>query len=158
MHYYDNRPHPHINIPPGARPPVNPSVEAYTPYAFEDLPPGFIPNPWDMNTPSSSSAYSPRYNPYTDSFDSPSRPHSRTRSAFEPPSEYLAFPEPSIYRTSSQRVIPSSPYHPLHRNSKSDAHISSPIGPSDYSPPTPVRGGSPASSYQSPEEVWWSSS
>lgn len=156
MYYYDNRPHPYINIPPGARPPVNSPPEAYAPYAFEDLPPGFVPHPWEMNVLSSSSAHSPRYFPYPDSaFDSPSRPHSRTRSVFETPSEYLAFPEAPLYRTSSQsqRVIPSPSHQSLQRNSRSEAYIPRPISPSDYSPPSPVHGGSPASSFQSLEEV-----
>ena len=145
---YNNRPHPYVNtgaIPPGARRPANPSpAEAYAPYAFELSPPG---DTWDYEASAPYTAR-PSYYGNGNGLDIPPRPRSRTRSVFEPPTEYLAFPEPQIYRSSSQRVSPTS-HRPIHRSSKSDT---GPVDMRDLSV-SPTRGASPASSYYPNDDV-----
>jgi hypothetical protein len=154
---HNNRPHPHVYtgpISPDGRPPFSPSpVHAYTPYAFEvDPPGGYMANPWDDDT-EPNTAHPSHFSNGSD-LDMPARPRSRTRSVFEPPTEYLAFPEPQIYRSSSQRVTSTS-YHPLHRNSKSDT---GPLSPGETRDSVPLsslaRGASPASSYYPNDEVY----
>jgi RHO1 GDP-GTP exchange protein 1/2 len=168
MQHY-NRPHPHVNtgpLPPGARQPVNPSpIEAYAPYAFEvDPPVGYMANPWDSDDSALNTAHPSHYGNDPSHYgngvelDLPPRSRSRTRSVFEQPTEYLAFPEPQIYRSSSQRVTPSSqrlspsPHRPLHRNSKSDVGPS-PVEMRDSPLSPPTRGASPASIYYPNDEV-----
>ncbi|KAH7884721.1 hypothetical protein F5I97DRAFT_1929559 [Phlebopus sp. FC_14] len=144
----NNRPHPHVAIPPGARPPVNPSspsAELYSPYAFELGPPadGLLTT-WDTPTA--------RYRP--NRLDAPPRSRSRTRSAYEPVPPTIAFPEPEIYRSASQR----SSLHPYqHRSSRSDSgHPSRPpeYEYDDATPPyMPATPGS-TSSFNLPSEVF----
>jgi hypothetical protein len=153
---HNNRPHPHVNtgpIPLGTRFVVNPSPpDEYPPYAFEVDPPGAdLINHWDDDTSAPSTAH-PSYYGTSDALDIPPRPRSRTRSVFEPPTEYLAFPEPQIYRSSSQRASPT-PYHPRHRNSKSDTRSLTPVETGDLPLSSPMRGASPASSYYPTDEV-----
>jgi RHO1 GDP-GTP exchange protein 1/2 len=141
--HYNNRPHPHVDtgpIAPGTIFHVDPSpTNAYAPYAFEvDPPAGYMSDPWDDGASAPNTAYASYYG-NGDSLDLPPRPRSRTRSVFEPPTEYLAFPEPQIYRSSSQRVSPT-PYHPLHRNSKSD---SGPLAPPELTRSSLTRAASP---------------
>lgn len=117
MQNYRQNNRPHVTIPPGARPPVNPSPAAvYSPYAFEVTPPNhpqsdFI-NPWDENaTPVTAR---PR--------DLPPRSRTRTASVFESGSGVMAFPEPELYRSSSQRstLSPNVGHNLRHRASNSD--------------------------------------
>lgn len=111
------RPHPYVTIPPGAAPAANssPSVHettlspinlwadrrrSYTPY-----------------TPTASSSYPGQ----RISLDVPGRPPSRASSAYEEPTR-IAFPEPQLYRSSSQRSIHrfhGSAYN--HRGTKSES-------------------------------------
>ena len=130
MQYNSNskRPHPQVNIPPSARPPVNPPlVEQYAPYTFEVTP---APNPLDdYNYSASTSHLTPQQNNNMNGFELErprSRASARTRSVFERPTEYLAFPEPQLYRSSSSRASPSTSPFPVHRNSRSDAGPSQP--------------------------------
>ncbi|KIM84853.1 hypothetical protein PILCRDRAFT_817654 [Piloderma croceum F 1598] len=154
---HNNRPHPYVYtgpISPDERPPFGPSpVHAYTPYAFEVDPSGgyHMANPWDNDTTEPNTAHPSHFSNSSD-LDMPARPRSRTRSVFEQPTEYLAFPEPQLYRSSSQRVT-STVHHPLHRNSKSDT---GPLSPGDTSLDlplsSPARAASPASSYYPNDE------
>jgi len=152
---HNNRPHPHVYtgpISPNGRSPFDPSpADTYTPYAFEvDLPGGYMVNPWEDDTTAPNTAHPSDFGNGI-GLDMPARPRSRTRSVFEQPTEYLAFPEPQIYRSSSQRVTSTS-YHPLHRNSKSDTGPLIPVETGDIPFPSP-RGASPASSYYPNDEV-----
>ena len=155
---HNNRPNPHVytgSISPDGRPPFSPSPvrSAYSPYAFEvDPPGGYMANPWDNDTTEPNTAHPSHFRNNSD-LDMPARPRSRTRSVFEPPTEYLAFPEPQIYRSSSQRVTSTS-YHPLHRNSKSDTGPLSPEETRNSPLSLPARGASPASSHHSNDEVY----
>ncbi|KAF9223416.1 hypothetical protein BS17DRAFT_705412 [Gyrodon lividus] len=129
----NHRPYPHVAIPPGARPLLNPNTstaEVYSPYAFElgSASDGLL-NPWDAT---------PTARRPTSRLDVPPRSRSRTRSALEAVPPTIAFPEPEIYRSASQR----STVHPhYHRSSRSDSgHVLGPEyestddGPSPYSP------------------------
>jgi hypothetical protein len=151
---HNNRPHPHVYtspMSPDGRPPFSPPVHAHTPYAFEvDPPGGYLANPWDNDTTEPNTAHPSHFNNNGNDLDIPARPRSRTRSVFEQPTEYLAFPEPQLYRSSSQRVT-STPYHPLHRNSKSDT---GPLSPEGTPLSLPARAASPASSYYPNDEVY----
>ena len=144
-----NRPYPYVNtgtISPNPRP-YNPSpIETYTPYAFEVDPNGYMENPWDYD--SSPATAHPSYYGNGDGLDIPPRPRSRTHSVFEQPTEFVTFPEPQIYRSSSQRV--TSHHAPLHRNSRSDTGLLMPEDASNFSP---SRGASPASFYFPDNEV-----
>src|SRR5882762_9291574 len=108
---HNNRPHPYVNtgpIPPDGRPSFSPSpANAYAPYAFElDSPGGYMVNPWDNESIAPNTVHHSYYG-NNSGLDIPGRPRSRTQSVFEQPTEYLAFPEPQIYRSSSQRVTAS---------------------------------------------------
>ncbi|KAI0367745.1 hypothetical protein BV20DRAFT_1045369 [Pilatotrama ljubarskyi] len=90
------RPHPFITIPPGAAPPANPSPSAHDP-------PLSPINLWadrrhTAYTPTSSSSPHPRI-----SLDVPTRPPSRAASAYDSEATRISFPEPQLYRSSSQR-------------------------------------------------------
>ena len=167
MQYNSNskRPHPQVNVPPGARQPVNPPVEQYPPYAFEVTPAGKIPNSSDDYNYSPSiphitpQSYSD--NGYMNGFEYErprSRTSARTKSVVEHPTEYLAFPEPQLYRSSSSRASPS---FPIHRNSRSDVGLSQPPGrrePRLRGTPSSsnisiARANSPASSVYHNDEV-----
>ncbi|KIJ62800.1 hypothetical protein HYDPIDRAFT_29949 [Hydnomerulius pinastri MD-312] len=147
-----HRPHPHVAIPPGARPAVNPSsssAEVYSPYAFElasasDI----LLNQWDAT---------PTVRYPTNRLGVPPRSRSRTRSAYEPVPPTIAFPEPEIYRSASQR---STVYPNYHRSSRSDSghpsgHSSGPpeyeVGNNETPPYSPATPGS-ASSFNLPAD------
>ncbi|KAI0775224.1 hypothetical protein BD413DRAFT_534078 [Trametes elegans] len=112
--------YPHITIPPGAAPPSNPSPSAHDP-------PLSPVNLWadrrhQAHTPTSSTSSNPRI-----SLDVPARPPSRASSAYETETTRMSFPEPSLYRSSSQRSSRSS-HRPTssvialsHRSSRSDS-------------------------------------
>jgi len=104
--------HPHITIPPGAGPPVNPSPQGYPPQEFEFSSPsgGDFLNPWDNRTPT---VHRPNGRP------GEVRSRSRTRSAYESVQGAIPFPEPELHRFASQRA-PIHPYSLRHRPSKSD--------------------------------------
>ncbi|CDO75557.1 hypothetical protein BN946_scf184883.g19 [Trametes cinnabarina] len=126
-------PHHH---PPPARPPSPPKPP---PPSARD-PPLSPVNLWADRrpfsfTPSSATARSSRI-----SLDATSQPSSRPSSAYEPEQPRLAFPEPQLYRSSSQRSSRSS-YRPpssiigsTHRSSRSDSLLSpdSLITPTQY--------------------------
>lgn len=138
-----HRPRPHVAIPPGAAPPSNPSPSAY------DQPVSPI-NLW-------SDRRRPVYTPYTAtppasvyathnnhriSLDVPDRPPSRASSAYEAETTYMPFPEPQLYRSSSQRSTQRP--HNVHRSTRSDSLLS----PDSLLTPTPTRFSySGASSY-----------
>ncbi|KAI0359880.1 hypothetical protein OH77DRAFT_1419213 [Trametes cingulata] len=117
------RPQPFISIPPGAAPPANPSPSAHDP-------PLSPINLWadrrhNAYTPTSSTSSNPRI-----SLDVPSRPPSRAASAYESEATRISFPEPQLYRSSSQRSARSS-YRPSssvlalsHRTSRSESLLS----------------------------------
>ncbi|OAX43158.1 hypothetical protein K503DRAFT_732249 [Rhizopogon vinicolor AM-OR11-026] len=137
--------HPHITIPPGAGPPVNPSPQGYHPYEFEqDSQPGDLLNPWENRTPT---VRHPTGRPG----DLQSR--IRTRSAYEPVHTPISFPEPDLHRFASQRT----PFHqnsPRHRHSKSDDGHDSLLQNSDElatSPFTPTTPSSASSIHHYPE-------
>ncbi|KIJ14322.1 hypothetical protein PAXINDRAFT_163479 [Paxillus involutus ATCC 200175] len=107
------RPHPYVAIPPGARQLVNPNTltaDAYSPYAFElsSASDGHL-NPWDA-TPT---AMRP-----TSRLGVPPLSRSRTRSVLQSVPPTIAFPEPELYRSASQRSAVQPTYH---RSSKSDS-------------------------------------
>lgn len=115
-------------------------------------------NPWDNYNAQTPDTAHPSHYGNGSGRETPerSRSRNRTRSVFEPPTEYLAFPEPQIYRSSSQRASPA-PYHALHRNSRSDVGPLTPTRSNgnlpDFSPASPSRAASPASSYYANDEV-----
>ncbi|KAI0649128.1 hypothetical protein C8Q79DRAFT_904017 [Trametes meyenii] len=118
-----HRPHPYVTIPHGAAPPANPSPSAHDP-------PLSPINLWadrrhNAYTPPSSGSTQPRI-----SLDVPARPPSRATSAYESETSHISFPEPQLYRSSSQRSSrsshrPSSSVIALsHRSSRSDSLLS----------------------------------
>ncbi|TFY60446.1 hypothetical protein EVJ58_g5139 [Rhodofomes roseus] len=103
------RPHPHVAIPPGAAPPTNPSpTSPWSSYLLQS----------STHDPSTSSIYTDSgysgYSGYTPSqisplaprisLDAPSRPASRASSYTEQEAGRIRFPEPQLYRSSSQRA------------------------------------------------------
>lgn len=132
MSYYSHPSRPHVSIPqpqiphgalpPGAQRPINPSpsTRSYTPWAFEVTPPaypeeqfGSLQNPWEDGAESPDTL---RHRTLSLS-NLPSAPRSPSRAAsFQPgmSSAPVAFPEPHIYRSASQRPVG-------HKPSKSDA-------------------------------------
>lgn len=122
------RSRPRVSIPPGALPPTNPSPSARSPYAFELTAPygtddAYLANPWDgINLPDPYLA--PGERPRTQSMlnlrpRSPSP--SRASTADSRYTHALAFPEPQIYRSASQRTTPNPGRLPLaHRYSRSE--------------------------------------
>lgn len=152
-----SRPHPHLRIPPGARPPatISPQRQSWLPYNFElngephqSTDSFYLANdgndhttpvssiPFASPPPDESRLYSQNmYYP-----DSPQRP--RSTSFFSPQNAVYAFPEPQIQHTAStsnaavQPRPQSGPYlsqHPPrgHRQSKSD------VGPSPQAETSP---------------------
>ncbi|KAE9407826.1 hypothetical protein BT96DRAFT_914477 [Gymnopus androsaceus JB14] len=132
MSYYSHPSRPHVSIPqpqiphgalpPGAQRPINPSpsTRSYTPWAFEVTPPaypeeqfGSLQNPWEDGAESPDTL---RHRTLSlSNLPSASRSPSRAAS-FQPgmSSAPVAFPEPHIYRSASQRPVG-------HKPSKSDA-------------------------------------
>lgn len=120
------RPHPYITIPPGAAPPSNPSPSARDP-------PLSPVNLWadrryHAYTPSSAS--NSTYSTSRISLDVSTQPTSRPASVYEAETSRLSFPEPQLYRSSSQRSSRSS-YRPSssvmgmsHRSTRSDSVLS----------------------------------
>ncbi|KAF9238478.1 hypothetical protein BU15DRAFT_88333 [Melanogaster broomeanus] len=109
-----HRPYPHLALPLEAtRSPVAlnpPATEDYSPFEFElgSAQDGLL-DPWDA-TPIATRPAS--------SLGVPPRSRSRTRSAVDLVLPTMAFPEPEIYRSASQR----SAFHPYHhRSSRSDS-------------------------------------
>ncbi|KAJ3783008.1 hypothetical protein GGU11DRAFT_848965 [Lentinula aff. detonsa] len=124
MSPYNHPTRPHVSIPqppsgalpPGAQQPTNPSpsTRPYTPWAFEVTPPPFADDQY------------PLHNPWGDEHGSPSALRHRTLSLVNLPSDGsrtptrvgslqasttgpLAFPEPQIYRSVSQRASGHKP-------------------------------------------------
>ncbi|KAH7911069.1 hypothetical protein BJ138DRAFT_1113504 [Hygrophoropsis aurantiaca] len=143
---HTHRPHPHLAIPPGARPlpAVDPNpMESYTPYAFElNSPAGNLADPWETT---------PTANHPSARLGVP-RSRSRTRSAYEAVAPAtIPFPEPEIYRSSSQRST-LNPQLARHRTSKSDSgHSQRPLdsdtASSSSAPYTPASASSESSIY-----------
>lgn len=143
---YQHPTRPHVSIPAGARPPVNPSPSARTPnsrasqlsaYDFEVTPPSRYPinqfpehlsNPWDnvvyTQMPSPESPTTSRQRAIS-MIDIAVRPPSRssTTNLSGAPST-MAFPEPQIFRSASQRssLYPESG-QTGHRPSRSDVGL-----------------------------------
>lgn len=120
------RPHPHVAIPPGAAPPTNPSpTSAWSSYLLQ--PPPHDPSTSSIYSDSGYSGYgytypsslSPRI-----SLDAPSRPASRASSYTEQDPDRIRFPEPQLYRSSSQRAS-LRPVPPIaHRATRSELTVS----------------------------------
>ncbi|EMD33527.1 hypothetical protein CERSUDRAFT_87363 [Gelatoporia subvermispora B] len=115
-------PRPHVAIPPGAAPPTNPSPSA----SFSSLTPE--DDPLNLWTGDASSTY---YEPSTSSnqprisLDAGSRPVSRPASAYEEASPgRLSFPQPHIFRSSSQRASARPSPTVAHRSIKSETTLS----------------------------------
>ncbi|EIW84261.1 hypothetical protein CONPUDRAFT_163433 [Coniophora puteana RWD-64-598 SS2] len=174
---HNHRPYPHLSIPPGARPPVNPSpVEAYAPYAFE-LNSSPNTNLYDATPTSSRPPPVPPKNWQTPVPRGPPLLIRRNvRSAYEtapPPGGFLAFPEPEIHRSNSARsslhpshassasfsVASTSPaasprslspatHYPRHRSSRSDVGHSAHARDVATGESTPASAGSAASSFE----------
>jgi len=115
---------PHVNIPAGARAPVNPSPSArQDSYSLEVTPPPYSPED-DEGYPTMSWGESSRYS----LAHTPSTPRQRTSSLMNlhsrPSSqtqEIIAFPEPQIFRaTSATASLEPSPPPLTHRHSRSD--------------------------------------
>lgn len=115
-----SRPHPYVTIPPGAASAVNssPSVHetALSPInLWQDRRRSYIPY-----TPTASSSYPGQ----RISLDVPGRPPSRASSAYEEPTR-IAFPEPQLYRSSSQRsTYRSNGSAYTHRSTRSESVLS----------------------------------
>lgn len=125
------RPHPYVTIPPGATPAANssPSVHETTLSPINlwaDRRRSYAPY-----TPPASSSYPGQ----RISLDVPGRPPSRASSAYEEPTR-ITFPEPQLYRSSSQRSIrrfQGSSY--IHRGTKSESILTpgNLLSPAQYS-------------------------
>ncbi|KAI1797140.1 hypothetical protein LXA43DRAFT_982888 [Ganoderma leucocontextum] len=126
-----HRPHPYVTIPPGAASAANssPSVHetALSPInLWADRRRSYTPY-----TPTASSSYPGQ----RISLDVPGRPPSRASSAYEEPTR-ISFPEPQLYRSSSQRSTYRSSGPPYtHRSTRSESVLSSDslITPTQYS-------------------------
>jgi len=137
----NHRAQPHIAIPKRTRSP------AYVPSSTAEV---SSPYPFELGSQQSQSLLSASWEPThttrhpPTSFDVPGRPRNRTRSTFGSASSPIAFPEPEIYRSASQRST-LRPKH--HRLSKSEAG-SSGRTPEDnflsrsYTPATPASASS----------------
>lgn len=151
------RSHPHVNIPQSStRYPqaANPTATDSYPYPFNAIAQsgGYVSHSWDGNTQSPTTAHPSHYANGLNVPQPPQHPRNRTRSVFEPPTEFLPFPEPQVYRSSSQRASPV-PHYPIHRNSRSDGSPSGQIQTKDL-PPTPInRTTSPTSSFYPSDDV-----
>ncbi|KAL4063545.1 hypothetical protein V8B97DRAFT_1991199 [Scleroderma yunnanense] len=115
-------PHPHIAIPQRTRSP------AYVPANSTGAEISSSPYPFELGLPSSESLLSASWEPTPTArrppttLDVPGRPMlTRTRSTFGSASPPIAFPEPEIYRSASQRST-LRPRH--HRSTRSEASSS----------------------------------
>lgn len=148
---------PFLTIPPGAAPPSNPSPSAHDP-------PLSPINLWADRRHPIHTPYTPA-SPYNASsslsanritLDVPARPASRAASAYEVDSSHMTFPEPQLYRSSSQRSTyrPSSINY-AHRSTRSESVLS----PDSLLTPTPtqysisVSGESRPPSFENTPEV-----
>ncbi|KAF5377347.1 hypothetical protein D9757_007993 [Collybiopsis confluens] len=131
MRNHHSPPRPHLSIhpsqppppparylPPGAQQPTNPSPsQAYSPWAFEVTPPPFtddhqyapLRNPWDGTLENPRPRTVSLVNLHSDG----SRTPTRVASLESPPTAPMAFPEPQLFRSTSQRSTG-------HRSTKSD--------------------------------------
>lgn len=130
-----SRPYVHVSIPPGAAPPSNPSpsvhelpVSPINLWADRRHP---IYTPYPPGTPTSvgTTQYGGRM-----SLDVPGRPPSRAASAYEVETTRIAFPEPQLYRSSSQRSTQRP--HAAHRSTRSESIA---LSPDSLLTPTPSR-------------------
>ncbi|KAH9917832.1 CNH domain-containing protein [Fomitopsis serialis] len=148
------RPHPHVAIPSGAAPPTNPSPSsAWSAYLL----------PSSSHDPSTSSYYTDSgYGGYSSSqlsplaprisLDAPSRPTSRPSSYVEQDANRIRFPEPQLYRSSSQRAsLRPGPPSLAHRATRSELTVS-PIHRSSR-PPSFVSTSSTSSPEFTPTEL-----
>ncbi|RDX57314.1 hypothetical protein OH76DRAFT_1476727 [Lentinus brumalis] len=132
-----HRSRPHVTIPAGAAPPLNPSPSAHD----QSLSPINLwadrRNPvYTVHTPSSPSLLSSSHPGPRISLDVPGRPPSRAASAYEYETSRLSFPEPQLHRSSSQRTpYRSTSTNFTHRTSRSES-VLTPDGlltPTQYS-------------------------
>ncbi|KAI0661715.1 hypothetical protein C8Q70DRAFT_673507 [Cubamyces menziesii] len=153
------RTRPHVTIPLGAAPPTNPSPSAHDPPLSpinlwaDRRQTAYTPATYTPSyTPSSSTPPNPRI-----SLDVPARPPSRASSAYESETTRISFPEPQLYRSSSQRSSRSS-YRPAssiaaltHRTSRSESLLS----PESIITPTQLSNGEsrPPSFENTPETI-----
>ncbi|KIK63091.1 hypothetical protein GYMLUDRAFT_163599 [Collybiopsis luxurians FD-317 M1] len=143
QHQHPSRPHlavqtplppppPGGGLPPGAQQPMNPSPSrAYSPWAFEVTPPPFsddhhysaLQNPWGENSDNVRPRTVSLANLPSDGSRTPTRVSSPPTHVFSPPARVsslqatstasVAFPEPQLYRSTSQRSTG-------HKSTKSD--------------------------------------
>lgn len=136
-----SRAHPHITIPPGAASSSNPSPTAsWSAYDFESPSADGPVNIWADN-------YYPKRsgpnNTLPDNFPRislhvPSRPPSRAASAYEQETGRISFPEPQLYRSSSQRASARPSPTSVHRPTKSELTISGTLSDRESRPPSRV--------------------
>ncbi|KAK0223358.1 hypothetical protein IW262DRAFT_820050 [Armillaria fumosa] len=123
MYSNDRHSRPHVSIPPGSQQSMIPA-SPFSPYAFELTTPAaeqqqHMSNPWDnfdqLHVPG---AFEPRPHSMLRSRSSSPGRASTVSEAWEPP---IAFPEPQLYRSSSQRTTlsPGNASILSHRHSRS---------------------------------------
>ncbi|KAI0322603.1 hypothetical protein OF83DRAFT_1049094 [Amylostereum chailletii] len=132
-------PRPPPLIPSGARRPDIPSpTSAWNSYADELLtnaPSDFLPHGYGYHPSSSSTAYYPPSAPLPSTSQPYLSPNGwqrpRTTSAYEPDTATFAFPEPTLYRSTSAQPSPPNALRPSgHRSSRSDSGMFSGSSPS----------------------------
>lgn len=157
------RQRPHVYIPAGAAPPANPSPAAHEqPVSPINLWADRRYPQYSPYTPSTSITVNAAYHGPRISLDVPGRPPSRASSAYEMDTSRMSFPEPQLYRSSSQRSIHRFANH---RSTRSESVLSpdSMVTSASLLTPTPSRfsfsegssysGGSRPSSIQGTPEV-----
>ncbi|CCM01400.1 uncharacterized protein FIBRA_03451 [Fibroporia radiculosa] len=135
------RPHPHLQIPPGAAPPTEPSpTSSWSSYLYKS-PPYNVSNIWSDRASnkysSSASSIAPRI-----SINEHSRPPSRASSSYEQDTGHLVFPEPQLYRSVSQNPSPRPYPTQAHRATRSELTVSPIHATGESRPPSFISTGS----------------
>lgn len=123
MYQQHNPSRPRVSIPsadvPGYPNNPDPSDQTFPSYVFEVTPPGYLEplhNPWDNRIKPPSNPR-PRVHSMV---EMQPNPLSRSVSVFETGTPTMAFPEPQLYRSVSQRQTLQPPGTLSHRHSRSD--------------------------------------
>lgn len=142
------RPHPHVDIPFGAAPPTNPSpTSAWSSYLLHP-PSSHDPSAASIYTESGYSEYGyPQSSPLGPriSLDAPSRPTSRASSYTPQDNDRIRFPEPQLYRSSSQRATLRPGPSVAHRATRSELTVSPILRSGSSRPPSFVSTSSTSS-------------
>ena len=145
------KPHPHVDIPFGAAPPTNPSpTSAWSTYLLHP-PSSHDPPAASIYTDSGYSEYSEYGYPQSSSLgprislDVPSRPTSRASSYTPQDNDRIRFPEPQLYRSSSQRATLRPGPSVTHRATRSELTVSPTLRSSSSRPPSFVSTSSTSS-------------